>query len=234
MLDSLSELQMTALLLSEKDSTRNKLDIYYDSLGADITHLNPESSQYSVVEEYVKQGSTGHNPPEILQVYKVNRWEEAPRFEPFRTDLAHKEKPTKQETPNLLLWHGSSVSNFVGILSQGLRIAPPEAPASGYMFGKGIYFADVFDKSFGYCRGGSPASLLLLCEVAIGKPYRLKDSEYMEQAQEGFNSTMGCGNNVPHDDGLLITPKGVGIPLGKVHKHDDGEEYCLHYNEYIL
>jgi hypothetical protein len=40
--------------------------------------------------------------------------------------------------------------NFIGILSQGLRIAPPEAPATGYMFGKGVYFADMFDKSFQY------------------------------------------------------------------------------------
>ena len=29
------------------------------------------------------------------------------------------------------------LTNFVGILSQGLRIAPPEAPVTGYMFGKG-------------------------------------------------------------------------------------------------
>ena len=36
-----------------------------------------------------------------------------------------------------LLWHGSRLSNWVGILSQGLRIAPPEAPVTGYMFGKG-------------------------------------------------------------------------------------------------
>lgn len=35
-----------------------------------------------------------------------------------------------------LLWHGSRVTNFMGILSQGLRIAPPEAPCTGYMFGK--------------------------------------------------------------------------------------------------
>jgi hypothetical protein len=32
---------------------------------------------------------------------------------------------------------------LLGILKQGLRIAPPEAPVSGYMFGKGVYFADV-------------------------------------------------------------------------------------------
>lgn len=39
-----------------------------------------------------------------------------------------------------LLWHGSRCTNFGGILSQGLRIAPPEAPVSGYAFGKGLYF----------------------------------------------------------------------------------------------
>jgi poly [ADP-ribose] polymerase len=36
-----------------------------------------------------------------------------------------------------LLWHGSRLTNWAGILSQGLRIAPPEAPVTGYMFGKG-------------------------------------------------------------------------------------------------
>jgi poly [ADP-ribose] polymerase len=32
-----------------------------------------------------------------------------------------------------LLWHGSRLTNYVGILSQGLRIAPPEAPATGVL-----------------------------------------------------------------------------------------------------
>lgn len=36
----------------------------------------------------------------------------------------------------MLLWHGSRLTNWPGILSQGLRIAPPEAPVTGYMFGK--------------------------------------------------------------------------------------------------
>jgi Poly(ADP-ribose) polymerase catalytic domain len=52
----------------------------------------------------------------------------------------------------MLLWHGSRSSNFAGILSQGLRIAPPEAPVTGYMFGKGIYFADMVSKSANYCQ----------------------------------------------------------------------------------
>jgi poly [ADP-ribose] polymerase 1 len=54
--------------------------------------------------------------------------------------------------PNhMLLWHGSRITNFVGIISQGLRIAPPEAPVTGYMFGKGLYFADSVSKSANYC-----------------------------------------------------------------------------------
>lgn len=67
----------------------------------------------------------------------------------------------------MLLWHGSRIANFVGILSQGLRIAPPEAPVSGYLFGKGIYLADMIDKSAHYCRSyGSDTALCLLVEVA--------------------------------------------------------------------
>jgi len=38
--------------------------------------------------------------------------------------------------PNTLLTshrHGSRATNYGGILGQGLRIAPPEAPVNGYM-----------------------------------------------------------------------------------------------------
>ena len=53
---------------------------------------------------------------------------------------------------------------------QGLRIAPPEAPVTGYMFGKGIYFADMVTKSANYCctSRSNNTGLLLLCEVALG------------------------------------------------------------------
>jgi len=70
----------------------------------------------------------------------------------------------------MLLWHGSRLTNFVGILSQGLRIAPPEAPSTGYMFGKGVYFADMVSKSANYCYASTQnnISCMLLCEVALG------------------------------------------------------------------
>jgi poly [ADP-ribose] polymerase len=39
---------------------------------------------------------------------------------------------------------------YVFLSLQGLRIAPPEAPVTGYMFGKGVYFADSSSKSANY------------------------------------------------------------------------------------
>ena len=70
----------------------------------------------------------------------------------------------------MLLWHGSRLTNFVGILSEGLKIAPYEAPMTGYMFGKGIYFADVVSKAANYCLPSriNNVGLMLLCEVALG------------------------------------------------------------------
>ena len=78
--------------------------------------------------------------PNVLDCFELERDGEASIFNPERLNNRK------------LLWHGSRFSNFVGILSQGMRIAPPEAPASGYNFGKGVYFADLVGKSTPYCR----------------------------------------------------------------------------------
>jgi poly [ADP-ribose] polymerase len=85
----------------------------------------------------------------------------------------------------------------VGILSQGLRIAPPEAPKTGYRFGKGCYFADVrglffnllisqvISKSGAYCFANpqNPVGLMILNEVALGNMYQIPQDEYMEQGK---------------------------------------------------
>ena len=44
--------------------------------------------------------------------------------------------------------------------------ATPEAPATGYMFDKGVYFADSVSKSANYCWADprNPVGVLLLCD----------------------------------------------------------------------
>jgi len=94
---------------------------------------------------------------ELINLFAVDREGEAERF-------------TKDIHNKQLLWHGSRLTNYVGILSQGLRIAPPEAPVTGYMFGKGVYFADMVSKSANYCftNPQNNTGIMLLCEVALG------------------------------------------------------------------
>lgn len=73
-----------------------------------------------------------------------------------------------------------------------MRIAPPEAPKTGYLFGKGCYFADLSDKSSAYCCANlsNNVGLFLLCEVALGNPVNLYDTyEDADILPKGFNST---------------------------------------------
>lgn len=60
-------------------------------------------------------------PPPPSQIFKIGRQGERQRFRPFE-ELHNRQ----------LLWHGSRATNYAGILSQGLRIAPPEAPVVSF------------------------------------------------------------------------------------------------------
>lgn len=51
-----------------------------------------------------------------MNIFKVEREGEDKMYNPLK--LKNKK----------LLWHGSRFSNFAGILTSGMRIAPPEAP----------------------------------------------------------------------------------------------------------
>merc|ERR1712168_882585 len=118
-----------------------------------------------------------------MGAFKVNRKGEGSRFKPFKQ--LHRQ----------LLWHGSRTSNYAGILSSGLRIAPPEAPVTGYMFGKGIYFADLSSKSANYCHHtlSDNTGFLLLSEVALGEYYKRTAAKNIKKLPAGTNSTFGVG-----------------------------------------
>ena len=59
--------------------------------------------------------------------------------------------PSAVRSPSCTRCTPPGCPQWVGILSEGLRIAPPSAPVTGYMFGKGVYFADMVSKSANYC-----------------------------------------------------------------------------------
>jgi poly [ADP-ribose] polymerase 2/3/4 len=78
----------------------------------------------------------------------------------------------------MLLWHGTTAQNIVGILQSGFRIGPSNAGFNGTLFGKGVYFADTISKALVYThnyhyhnRNKSKKvekKYVFLCEVLLG------------------------------------------------------------------
>ena len=132
-----------------------------------------------------------------------------------------------------LLWHGSRFSNFVGILSQGMRIAPPEAPSTGYNFGKGVYFADLIGKSTPYCRPelSDNIATFVLCEVALGNSRQLLRPDYnAANLPSGFHSTHAIGTQRPKPSQTEYDGD-IEIPLGEAESYSAGG---MGANEFIV
>jgi poly [ADP-ribose] polymerase len=107
-----------------------------------------------------------------------------------------------------LFWHGSRNENWWSIMTTGLLIRPSNAVYSGSMFGDGIYFADKFQKSYGYTSGrgsywaGGSANeaVLALYDVHVGEQKHIKKHDsscYKLSAsvleKDGFDSVFAHG-----------------------------------------
>ncbi|KAL3086629.1 hypothetical protein niasHT_037755 [Heterodera trifolii] len=224
MLDNLLEIEIAYnLLKSEEKEPKDKdaFDLHYEKLNCKMEILEQNSQEFSLIKKYVE---VGHAPThgvqlEIINVLKIERELEMKRF--------------KRDIGNLhLLWHGSRLSNYVGILSQGLRIAPSEAPVTGYMFGKGIYLADMVSKSANYCYVINGEGLLLLCEVALGEIQEEKDAKELKKPKKGKHSVKGVGGTVPNPSEFEQLD-GATVPCGKPIK-SGAEGHSLLYNEFIV
>ncbi|XP_073144779.1 poly [ADP-ribose] polymerase 2 isoform X2 [Henckelia pumila] len=228
MVEALGEIEVATKLLKDDIDMEDPLDSQYRRLHCELTPLEVNSEEYAMIKKYTvnTHAKTHANYAiDIVQILRVSREGEAERFQKFA------------ETKNrMLLWHGSRLTNWAGILSQGLRIAPPEAPSTGYMFGKGVYFADMFSKSANYCCAyhNSPSGVLLLCEVALGDMAELLAANYnADRLPPGKLSTKGVGGTAPDIKEARTLEDGVVVPLGKP-KAQPGSKVSLLYNEYIV
>ncbi|VDO69170.1 unnamed protein product [Haemonchus placei] len=170
MLGSLLEIQIAYEVIKqeedEDDATRDPVDIHYEKLKSG----QAVCGKYSWRNTHLVQIGT-----DILGRGFAKK---------FKADIGNRR----------LLWHGSGTANYGGILSQGLRIAPPEAPVTGYMFGKGVYFADMASKSANYCRvfDDNADGLMLLCDVALGKvKEEINAVDHSLKTIKGYNSVQG-------------------------------------------
>jgi poly [ADP-ribose] polymerase len=173
----------------------------------------------------------------VVNIFRIERQGENDRF----TSSPYAKIPNSDRR---LLWHGSRSTNFGGILSQGLRIAPPEAPVNGYMFGKGVYLADISSKSANYCcpYNSRGMGLLLLCDAELGAPMLELDSACYNAGEEAIKAgkiaTLGRGTNIPAGwkDAACLNPTlaGVKMPDVAVSSAKADQTRGLWYNEYIV
>ncbi|KAL1331687.1 hypothetical protein HN51_048941 [Arachis hypogaea] len=229
MVEALAEIEVaTKLLKEDKEMQGDPLYAHYQRLHCELLPVESGSKEFSMIERYMKNthAETHSNySVEIVQIFRTSKEGEAERFKKFCG--------TKNR---MLLWHGSRLSNWTGILSQGLRIAPPEAPVTGYMFGKGVYFADMFSKSANYCYATHTATdgVLLLCEVALGDMAEFLTAKYdADKLPEGKLSTKGVGGTSPDFSEAQALEDGVVVPLGNPKKNPSFKGSLL-YNEYIV
>lgn len=230
LLDTLCDIEVAGQVMKGKLDEDDPVRQNYNKLRTKLVPLDKNSEMYKLLEQYAHNSHDrnwfSHMRFEVEDIFEVEREGEKERFAPWANN--HNK---------MLLWHGSRLTNWVGILSTGLRIAPPEAPTTGYRFGKGVYLADVISKSASYCftNSSAPTSCMLLAETALGTMNELKQDQYMEKPPKGTDSTKALGKAAPAK-GQISKYKtildNVIIPQGKV--EDTGVKSTCSHNEYIV
>ncbi|KAG6583242.1 poly polymerase catalytic domain containing protein [Phytophthora cinnamomi] len=232
LLEVLSNLEISQTLQKQEaekprgPAAIHPLDLQYGMLNTDMEPMDKSGKEYKIIEKFIEKTNGGRK-LDINTILKIERPDEESHKDVLGSLDNHK-----------LLWHGSRLSNFVGILSQGLRIAPPEAPVNGYYFGKGLYFADALAKSANYCCASTqnPIAILLLADVALGTQYKTPDGEYLDyktvKNQRGCDSTHGLGRMAPAEDEFETLSDGVVVPAGTL-KPVAGNQHLL-YSEFIV
>lgn len=116
MLDSLMELEVAYNLMKVKEEDTGKekemhpLDLQYSKLNTQITLLERESEEFGHLQAYVRNTHAETHQQyslDIVEVFKVERHDEKKRH-----------KVLDKWKNRHLLWHGSRVTNYPGILSQ--------------------------------------------------------------------------------------------------------------------
>lgn len=130
MIDNLLEIEIAYSMLDESnneiETSEHPIDAHYKKLKCIIEPVDHDSEEFKLIEKYmINTHAKTHNDYtlKLRDLFKTARDGEYDRYKKFQTLDNHQ-----------LLWHGSRTTNFAGILSQGLRIAPPEAPVVSFIF----------------------------------------------------------------------------------------------------
>ncbi|KAG4073918.1 hypothetical protein HA402_014123 [Bradysia odoriphaga] len=212
-------------------NTVNPFEYVFRCLNTKIEALFQDDEEAQLILQYVRNTSThpeyNSNAAKVRRIFRLERAGEADRLRESGIGNRH------------LLWHGTSAVNLLSILHRGLKVTPLEANLSGYLFGKGIYFADMFMKSQKYSHGSNP-KFMFLCEVALGSihPVKLQHWHSFETSPlpASCHSLKTVDSKWQPDPSTTVIYKGQKMPLGRPVETilPDDEYHGLDHNEFVV
>ena len=163
-----------------------QVDSQYLSLKCDVRYLEKGGAEYRQIEQYVHKSQARGERVRVQNVYAVRRPGEHEAF-------------TSQIDNQRLLFHGSRMQNWVGLLSRGILL-PKLAVTLGARrtdagwLGHGIYFGDSATTSAAYTSPGKrKTSFMALARVALGRMKDYTQITYgLTAPPEGFDSCHGA------------------------------------------
>ena len=181
---------MMEIINNFSDSNQeSEIEIKYRALNCNIEVLDNSSSEYTSISSLVK--SSCKDTQNIKNIYSLKRKNEWERF----TDKIFNTR---------LLFHGSRIDNWLGLLSRGI-LMPRKVEQLGVtrtdagLLGYGIYFAESFEASSKYTTisSVSPGSrFIAVCNVALGNIFHVtKSNTSLTEAPLNYHSYHGIGSS---------------------------------------
>ncbi len=191
----------------------NPYDYLLHNMNAKLRPLGRDSSEFQMLLLYANNGlSRSSYNSSIVNIFEVTP---GGKREYQTKDIELKEQRIFSKTHNhFMLWHGTGPQNIISIMERGLQIKPPNAAATGSIFGDGIYFADSLEKSFSYAPFQNNYNYILLCEVAIGNVLNINNLGEHTSPPYGYHSLRFAGSIGPHFRFNIVNNEGITIPLG--------------------
>ncbi|OQR84546.1 poly ADP-ribose polymerase 3-like [Achlya hypogyna] len=200
------------------------IDRDYAQLQADLDLVDPTSDTYATLTEYIR-ATSGNGLCGLRDIWAVRRSGEDASFAAFDAVDNHR-----------LLWHGTNVAVVAAILKSGLRIMP----SSGGRVGKGIYLANMLQKSRQYvCAArykGETIGCVFLVEAALGRMHEItSDDSSITKAPTGSDSVLAKGRIHPdaaHDRHLNLDGRDVTVNCGP--QVSSGVQSSFQHDEYLV
>ncbi len=179
-----------------------EIDKKYKALTCDMKPIDHKSTQFKEWKDYVEGSQVKTKHIKVKNVFEIARAEERKRFD-------------KKVGNEKMLFHGSRIKNWVGILSRGILL-PKIVVSMGVnrtdagWLGNGIYFGDAACTPLYYTSAGKKKTrFMAITRVALGKVKEYRKITYgLDAPPKGFDSCHGLrrkkGLTSDFDDDELV------------------------------